>query len=99
VIALNARQASSAEESPKQGAGDMLIDSIAEAVVRKMERLMGTQQRLLEIEDAAKYLGMTAHALRHKAVTQVPVVRVDNKLRFDRRDLDRYIDHAKREGV
>jgi hypothetical protein len=42
---------------------------------------------------------MTAHALRHKAGIEVPVVKIDNKLRFDRRDLDRYIDHAKREGV
>src|SRR6266404_5244261 len=41
---------------------------------------------------------MTCHALRHKAAIEIPCVRIDSKLRFDRRDLDRYIDCAKREG-
>jgi Helix-turn-helix domain len=81
------------------GAGDRLIEALAEAVARKLERMVASQQRLLDVEDAAKYLGMTAHALRHKAGIEVPVVKIDNKLRFDRRDLDRYIDCAKREGV
>jgi hypothetical protein len=37
---------------------------------------------------------------RQKAATgEIPVVRLDNKLRFDRRELDRLIDQAKREGV
>ena len=82
-----------------RGAGDILIEAIAEAVARKMEHFVGTQQRLLEVDDAARYLGMTTHALRHKASTEIPTVRIDNKLRFDRRDLDRYIDRAKREGI
>jgi Helix-turn-helix domain len=81
------------------GAGDLLIEALAEAVARKLERMVASQQRLLDVEDAAKYLGMTAHALRHKAGNEVPVVKIDNKLRFDRRDLDRYIDRAQREGV
>jgi Helix-turn-helix domain len=81
------------------GPGDLLIEALAEAVARKLERIVASQQRLLEVEDAAKYLGMTAHALRHKAGTEVPVVKIDHKLRFDRRDLDRYIDRAKREGI
>jgi len=37
--------------------------------------------------------------LRHKAGVDVPCTRIDGKLRFDRRDLDRYIDRAPREGV
>lgn len=44
-------------------------------------------------------LGHDYHALRHKAAVDIPCVRIDTKLRFDRRDLDRYIDRAKREGV
>lgn len=44
-----------------------MIEAIAEAVALKLERMAGMQQRLMEIEDAAKYLGMTVHALRHKA--------------------------------
>jgi hypothetical protein len=81
------------------GAGDVLIEAIAEAVARKLEHTVTSQQRLLGLEDAAKYLGLTTHALRHKAGTDIPTVRIDNKLRFDRRDLDRFIDRAKREGI
>ena len=68
--------------------GDGLIEAIAEAVALKLERMNSTSQRLMEIEEAAKYLGMTAPALRQKAAAgEVPVVRIDNKLRFDRHEL------------
>ncbi len=76
-----------------------MIEAIAEAVALKLERIVGASQRLMEIEVAARYLGMTPHALRHKASVEVPCVRIDGKLRFDRRDLDRWIDRAKREGL
>lgn len=43
---------------------------------------------------------MTVPALRQKAAaSEIPVVRIDNKLRFDCSELDRLIDRAKREGV
>lgn len=76
-----------------------MIEAIAEAVAVRLERMAAISQRLMDIEEAAKYLGMTAHALRHKAAVDIPCVRIDAKLRFDRRDLDRYIDRAKREGI
>ena len=85
------------ERSPSPG--DFLIQAIAEAVAVKIERMTGMRQRLMDVEDAAMYLGVTAHALRHKAGIGIPCVRIDGKLRFDRRDLDRFIDSAKREGV
>jgi hypothetical protein len=88
-----------AERGDRLSAGDAMIEAIAEAVALKLERMAGTPQRLLGVEEAAKYLGMTPHALRHKAAIDIPCVRIDAKLRFDRRDLDRYIDRAKREGV
>ena len=87
------------EKVDRQSAGDAMIEAIAEAVALKLERMGGTPQRLLGVEEAAKYLGMTPHALRHKAAIDIPCVRIDAKLRFDRRDLDKYIDRAKREGV
>jgi hypothetical protein len=76
-----------------------MIEAIAEAVAIKLERIAGTSQRLMDVDEAAKYLGMTPHSLRHKAAVDIPCVRIDTKLRFDRRDLDRYIDGAKREGI
>jgi hypothetical protein len=90
VEMLNPRQSS---------AGDLLIEAIADAVALKLERMAGLQQRLMDLHDAAKYLGMTEDALRHKAGVDIPSVRIDGKLRFDRRDLDRYIDRAPRQGI
>jgi hypothetical protein len=82
-----------------KSAGDLMIEAIAEAVAIRIERIAVMQERLLDVEGAARYLGLTAHALRHKAGVDVPCVRIDGKLRFDRRDLDRYIDRAPRQGV
>lgn len=53
----------------------------------------------MDVKDAARYLGMTEDALRHKSGVDIPCVRMDGKLRFDRRDLDRVIDRAPRNGV
>ncbi len=80
-------------------AGDHFIEALADAVAIRLERIAGCNQRLLDVDQAAMYLGMTAVALRHKAGVEIPVVKIDAKLRFDRRDLDRYIDQAPREGV
>lgn len=82
-----------------KSAGDVMIDAIAEAVATRIQCMAGMQQRLMDVEDAARYLGLTTHALRHKAGVDFPCVRIDGKLRFDRCDLDRYIDQAPREGV
>ena len=87
------------EGRERASAGDTMIEAIAEAVALKLERIAMTSQRLMDVEEAAKYLGLTSHALRHKAAVKIPCVRIDSKLRFDRRDLDRYIDCAKREGI
>jgi hypothetical protein len=84
---------------PAKTAGDAMIEAIAEAVALRLERMAGMRQRLLDIHQAAEYLGMSEHALRHKAGVDVPCTRIDGKLRFDRRDLDRYIDRAPRQGV
>jgi hypothetical protein len=95
VITLSGSRRQGESGSP----GDAMIEAIAEAVAVKLERIAATSQRLMDVEEAAKYLGLTCHALRHKAAIEIPCVRIDSKLRFDRRDLDRYIDCAKREGV
>jgi hypothetical protein len=87
------------EEKQRVSPGDAMIEAIAEAVAMKLSRMATMSQRLMDVEEAAKYLGMTPHALRHKAAVEIPCVRIDTKLRFDRRDLDRYIDRAKREGL
>jgi predicted transcriptional regulator len=82
-------------------AGDGLIAAIAEAVAKKLEEMAGCSQRVYEIDKAAEYLGMTPAALRSKLASGEgpPRLKIDAKLRFDRRDLDRYIDRTPREGV
>lgn len=80
-------------------AGQVLIDAIADAVATRLERMAGCSRRLLDVDQAAQYLGLSAVALRHKAGVDIPVVKIDAKLRFDRRDLDKYIDRAPRQGV
>lgn len=90
---------SRSEKDGPTSAGDAMIEAIADAVALRLERMAGMRQRLLDIHQAAEYLGMSEHALRHKAGVDVPCTRLDGKLRFDRRDLDCYIDRAPREGV
>jgi hypothetical protein len=84
---------------PVVSAGDLLIEAIADAVARKLDFLRNTQRRLVEVEEATTYLGMSVNALRHKGGMEIPVIRIDMQLRFDLLDLDRYIDRAKRKGI
>ncbi len=76
-----------------------LAQGVAEIIAIKVESIAGTKQRVMGIEDAATYLGMTPHSLRHKARVEIPCVDLDGRLRFDKRDLDMYIETAKRKGV
>ena len=84
---------------PDKSAGDAMIEAIADAVALRLERMAGMRQRLLDVHQAAEYLGMSEHALRHKAGVDVPCTRIDGKLRFDRRDLDRYSSSTPRRSV
>lgn len=77
--------------------GDVLIDGIAEKVAEKLLNWSGLSNRLLTLEAAAQYMGMTPGALRQRH--DIPRVADSRKLRYDRRDLDHWIDQAPREGV
>jgi excisionase family DNA binding protein len=53
--------------------------------------------RLLSLDQAATYLGLTKDALKAKVnLGRVPTVDLDRKLRFDRHDLDNIIEKSKR---
>ena len=72
-------------------------DTIAEAVVLRLRDLAVLPPRLLNLAQAATYLGLTPDALKAKVhMGRVPTVDLDSKLRFDRLDLDRIIDQNKR---
>jgi excisionase family DNA binding protein len=84
-----------------------LIGKTANTLARELARLIvhhiveeiEMKKRLFDISDAAEYLGLTEEALRTKvAGAQIPHVVIDRRYRFDRQDLDRWIDeHRVRE--
>lgn len=74
------------------------IEALADALSRRMLQNGNVERpRLLNLDQAAIYLGMTPDAVKSKAIQgQVPAVKVDKKWRFDRIDLDRWIEDHKR---
>jgi excisionase family DNA binding protein len=72
-------------------------DTIADAVALRLKDLGVVVPRLLTLDQAATYLGMTKEALKAKVhLGRIPTVELDKKLRFDRLDLDRMIEQSKR---
>ncbi len=70
---------------------------IAEAVVTRLLDSGVLVPRLLTLEQAATYLGLTKDAVKAKVhLGRLPTVELDKKLRFDRHDLDRIIETSKR---
>lgn len=83
-------------------AGDKLISAIADAIVDRLRSLTSERQRILGLEQASEYLGMSPDALRLRAGSDIPCLageRAKRRLRFDRRDLDRWVDRQAREGA
>jgi len=83
-------------------AGDALVSAIADAVLDRLQKRIEERRRVFGLEDAAEYLGMTPDALQHRAGIDIPCLaseRAKRRLRFDKRDLDRWIDRQGREGL
>lgn len=90
------------EGTREVSAGDALVAAIADAVLDRLEKRIGERQRVFSLEEAAEYLGMTPDALQHRAGIDIPCLageRARRRLRFDKRDLDRWIDRQGREGL
>lgn len=72
-------------------------DTIADAIAHRLRDNGIVTPRLLTLEQAATYLGLTKDALKAKVhMGRIPTVDLDKKLRFDRLDLDRIIEQNKR---
>ena len=81
--------------------GDVPISAVADEVADRLESRLAEKQRVLDLEAAALYLGMSCEALKHRAGRDIPCLageRERRRLRFDRRDLDRWIAKQPREG-
>ncbi|MGH9344050.1 MAG: helix-turn-helix domain-containing protein [Terriglobia bacterium] len=76
---------------------EISTDTIADAVVTRLKESAVLAPRLMSLNQAATYLGLTPDALRAKVyMGRIPVVDLDKKLRFDKLDLDRMIEQRKR---
>ena len=80
---------------------DALLDALASRVAEKLRTECpsnggGVRPRLLNIEEAAIYLGRSKTGIQHLiAEGAVPAVRSDRRVFLDREDLDRWIDGNK----
>ena len=76
---------------------DAPADAIAERLIARMQA--GQPERLLTVNEAAKYLGRTSRAVRHLIATGVlPVVREGRSVHLDRHTLDRWIELRQSRG-
>ena len=76
-----------------------MLEAIAEAVALKLERIASDLAAAHGNRGRGQRSRLDVPYIATQAAVEIPCVRMDSKLRFDRRDLDKYIDRAKREGV
>jgi excisionase family DNA binding protein len=82
---------------------DSIVEAIAERVMAKIRpELSGggapprIQPALLNVKDAAVYLGRSEQAVQHLIFQrELPVVRIGRRVHLDRRDLDAWIEKNK----
>ena len=72
---------------------DADLDRIADRLVEKMEaRGKGIAPRLMDIAQAATYLGRTVSGIQHMLKRRtLPATRIDGKVQIDRLELDKLI--------
>jgi hypothetical protein len=75
---------------------DPLVRAIVEGVLAGMPEPGAVRPRLLNVNDAARYLGRTGATLRQLIRKgRLPTVSLDGRVFLDIQDLDRAIDEAK----
>jgi excisionase family DNA binding protein len=85
-------------KSDLAGTGNLGLDTLADAIAARVAARLNQSEapRLLNVDEAATYLGRTPRALRHMiAGGQVPAVREGSRVHLDRADLDRWIEMRK----
>ena len=79
---------------------DWLLDALAERVVTKLTSQAlpepKLKPRLLTVKAAAEYLSRSSHSVRHLiAAGKLPVVKLDQRIFLDVKDLDLVIEDCK----
>ena len=73
-----------------------LLEAIADAIADRLEHRQDARRRLLDVEHAGEYLGMSEAAIYHLVSDgKLNPVRFDRRVRFDIRELDKLIEEAK----
>jgi len=79
------------------------IEALAAAVAGKLRATSENGKiapRLLSIDQGGEYLSRSAHAIRHLIKAgKLPVVKIDNRIFLDVRDLDRVIEKSKQVAI
>lgn len=79
-----------------------LLDALADRVAVRVSHIVGTPRRtrLLNVEEAALYLGRSPEAIRHMiGGGKLPIVRGIRRIQIDVQDLDRWIESNKQTEV
>jgi excisionase family DNA binding protein len=72
------------------------IDVLAEAVASRIKTEVAVKQRVFDLDEAAAYCGLTRDSFKKKVVRdRIRKVRLDKCWRFDKADLDTWIDSHK----
>lgn len=80
------------------GTGNAGLDALADAIAERVAARLNQSEapRLLNVNDAAGYIGRTPKALRHMiAEGAIPAVREGSRVHLDRADLDRWVEMRK----
>jgi len=73
---------------------DVLADAIAARVAARLNQ--SAQPRLMNVKQAAEYIGRSQKALRHMIANgTIPSVREGSRVHLDRGDLDRWVEMRK----
>ena len=91
--------------NPTDGTLNTIVNAIAEQVAARVKSEISShleltinrvQPALLNVKEAAVYLGRSEQAVQHLIFEkQLPVVRVGRRVHLDRRDLDCWIEKNK----
>lgn len=75
---------------------DTVDEAIARVVRQELARLNFRQKRILDMEEAAEYLGCSVGTIHNLVADgKLNPVRYDRRMRFDIEDLDRLIEKSK----
>ncbi len=75
---------------------ELFLTAMADAIADRLERRQEAHRRILDMEETCEYLGCSEDTIyRLIAEKKLTPVRIDRRIRFDIRELDKLIEDAK----